>query len=120
MTTTTQLRDNVTELQNEIKRLAKAKNAVILAHNYERPEVQDVADFVGDSLGLSREAARTDAEIIVFCEFTSWQRLRLCSRRRKWYCSPISLPAAHSLRLSMATSCERGRRSIRAQWLFPM
>jgi quinolinate synthase len=57
----------VTELQAEIKSLAAERNAVILAHNYERPEVQDVADFVGDSLGLSREAARTRAEIIVFC-----------------------------------------------------
>ncbi|MDP9177920.1 MAG: quinolinate synthase NadA [Gemmatimonadota bacterium] len=56
-----------TELQAEIKRRARERNAVILAHNYERPEVQDVADFVGDSLGLSREAAKTDAEIIVFC-----------------------------------------------------
>src|SRR5918911_5533217 len=54
-------------LQSEIKRLARARNAVILAHNYERPEVQDVADFVGDSLGLSREAAKTDADVIVFC-----------------------------------------------------
>ncbi len=55
------------ELQAEIRALARAKRAVILAHNYERAEVQDVADYVGDSLGLSREAARTDAEVIVFC-----------------------------------------------------
>src|SRR5512141_35533 len=54
-------------LQQEIKRGAGQKNAVIVAHNYERPEVQDVADYVGDSLGLSREAAKTDADIIVFC-----------------------------------------------------
>ena len=56
-----------TDLQRDIRRLAAERNAVILAHNYERAEVQDVADFVGDSLGLSREAARTDAEVIVFC-----------------------------------------------------
>jgi quinolinate synthase len=54
------------ELHEEIRRVARERNAVILAHNYERPEVQDVADFVGDSLGLSREAARTSAETIVF------------------------------------------------------
>ena len=57
----------IAELQAEIKELAKARNAVILAHNYERAEVQDVADFVGDSLGLSREAAKTSADVIVFC-----------------------------------------------------
>ena len=57
----------VADLQADIKRLAKTRNAVILAHNYERAEVQDVADFVGDSLGLSREAAKTDAKVIVFC-----------------------------------------------------
>jgi quinolinate synthase len=55
------------ELQNEIQALAAERDAVILAHNYQRPEVQDVAHFVGDSLGLSREAARTDASVIVFC-----------------------------------------------------
>jgi quinolinate synthase len=57
----------IAELQGEIKTLARRRNAVILAHNYERPEVQDVADFVGDSLGLSREAAKTKADVIVFC-----------------------------------------------------
>ena len=57
----------VAELQRRIRELARARRAVILAHNYERPEVQDVADYVGDSLGLSREAARTDADVIVFC-----------------------------------------------------
>ena len=56
-----------TALQDDIRRLAKERNAVILAHNYQRPEVQDVADYVGDSLGLSREAARTSADVIVFC-----------------------------------------------------
>src|SRR5689334_23658085 len=57
----------VAGLQGEIKTLARERNAVILAHNYERAEVQDVADYVGDSLGLSREAAKTDADVIVFC-----------------------------------------------------
>jgi quinolinate synthase len=59
--------DEVAVLQAEIRALARERNAVILAHNYERAEVQDVADYVGDSLGLSREAAATEAETIVFC-----------------------------------------------------
>jgi quinolinate synthase len=54
-------------LHDAIRELAEARNAVILAHNYERPEIQDVAHYVGDSLGLSREAAQTDADVIVFC-----------------------------------------------------
>jgi quinolinate synthase len=56
-----------TSLQEEVRGLAAERGAVILAHNYQVPDVQDVADFVGDSLGLSREAAKTDADAIVFC-----------------------------------------------------
>jgi len=57
----------VAALRSEIRTLARTRDAVILAHNYQRPEVQDVADFVGDSLGLARQAAETSAEVIVFC-----------------------------------------------------
>src|SRR5690606_22870588 len=54
------------ELVAEINRLRKEKNAVILAHYYQEPDIQEIADFVGDSLELSKKAATTDAEIIVF------------------------------------------------------
>ncbi len=58
---------DVVELHEEVRALAAERNATILAHNYQVPEVQQVADYVGDSLGLSRKAGASDAEVIVFC-----------------------------------------------------
>jgi quinolinate synthase len=60
-------REEIARMQAEVRALAAERGAVILAHNYQVPEVQDVADYVGDSLGLSRQAAAADGEVIVFC-----------------------------------------------------
>jgi quinolinate synthase len=67
MTTAQMTNAEITRLHDEVRALARERDAVILAHNYQVPEVQDVADYVGDSLGLSRQAAATGTEAIVFC-----------------------------------------------------
>ena len=68
MTTTVALiPDQISSLQDEVRVLAREHDAIILAHNYQVPEIQDVADFVGDSLALSRQAAQSDQQVIAFC-----------------------------------------------------
>ncbi|MEA2291922.1 MAG: quinolinate synthase [Solirubrobacteraceae bacterium] len=59
--------DNIPAMQAEVRALAAERGAVVLAHNYQLPEVQQVADYVGDSLGLSQQAARTGSDVIAFC-----------------------------------------------------
>src|SRR3954465_11973674 len=59
--------EQIAEISEEVRALAEQRKAVILAHNYELPEIQDVAHYLGDSLGLSRQAAETDAQAIAFC-----------------------------------------------------
>jgi quinolinate synthase len=61
------MKRNNLRLTQKIQRLKKQRNAIILVHNYQIPEVQDIADYIGDSLGLSRTASSTDADVIVFC-----------------------------------------------------
>ncbi|MDQ3725410.1 MAG: quinolinate synthase NadA [Actinomycetota bacterium] len=59
--------EQIAAISEEVRVLAEQRNAVVLAHNYQLPEIQDVAHYLGDSLGLSRQAAATDAEVIAFC-----------------------------------------------------
>ena len=74
------------ELQQSIRDLLKENNAILLAHNYMRDEVQEIADITGDSLALSQEAANTAAEVIVFCgvHFMAESAAIICSRIKKF------------------------------------
>jgi quinolinate synthase len=78
------LLENIPALQDEVRALAAERDAVILAHNYQLPEIQDVAHYVGDSLGLSQRAARTESELIVFCgvHFMAETASVLCPEKR--------------------------------------
>ncbi len=67
MASTTGITDELKDLRKKIRALLHDRKAVLLAHNYQRPEVQDIADLCGDSLELSIKASQTDAEVIVFC-----------------------------------------------------
>jgi quinolinate synthase len=76
--------ENIPALQDEVRALAAERGAVILAHNYQLPEIQQVADYVGDSLGLSQRAAAADGELIVFCgvHFMAETASILCPHKR--------------------------------------
>jgi quinolinate synthase len=78
------LLENIPALQDEVRALAAERGAVILAHNYQLPEIQDVADYVGDSLGLSQQAAKADSDTIVFCgvHFMAETASILCPEKR--------------------------------------
>ena len=107
--------ENIPALQDEVRALAEERGAVILAHNYQLPEIQDVADYVGDSLGLSQQAAEADAETIVFCgvHFMAETASILCPDKRVLIPDPT--PAARSRTRSPPTSCATGRPRIPAR-----
>ena len=88
-------------LSEEIRQLCQEKNAIIMAHYYQRPEIQEVADFVGDSLALAQQAAKTDADIIVMCgvHFMAETAKILCSDKK------VLIPAPEA-GCSLADSCK--------------
>ena len=91
------------DLKAEIRRMAKEKNAVIMAHYYVSGEIQDLADFVGDSLALAQQAAKTDADIIVMCgvHFMGETNKILCPDKT------VLVPDLNAT-CSLAESCEAG------------
>ena len=93
--------ENMEWLRNEIAKLKKEKNALIMAHYYQRDEIQEIADFIGDSLALARQAAKTDADIIVMCgvHFMGETAKILCPDKK------VLIPDANA-GCSLADSCD--------------
>ena len=107
--------DNIPAMQAEVRALAAERGAVILAHNYQLPEIQDVADYVGDSLGLSIKAAAASDDVIAFCGVHFMAETASILSPARPCCCPTSTPAARSPTRSPPSSCAPGRRSTPAR-----
>jgi len=99
-----------------IRELARQRRAVILAHNYQRPEVQDIADVVGDSLALSREAARTEADTIVFCGVHFMAETAAILSPDKTVLLPEAAAGCSLAETITADDVRRWKQSIPARW----
>jgi quinolinate synthase len=104
------------QLRRELKELKKEKNVVILAHNYQRPEVQDIADFVGDSLGLSIKASKTTSDIILFCgvDFMA-ETAKILNPEKKVLIPDLRSRCPMAMMLSVGTLLEAKQRNPEAE-----
>jgi hypothetical protein len=104
------------DLAEEVRALKVERHAAILAHNYQLPEIQDVADVVADSLKLARQASELDASVLVICGVHFMPRRRRSRIRRSAFSFPISGQVARSPTRFRRATCGRGARAIRMGW----